>query len=213
MSTRTARKLMLLLICVVGPLRAGRGQSVVWSIEYTTYKFRSSFCGPCADLCLQAKLGNSEKVSWYLVHGADPDTYDYGPDLGSNLPETVLTTAVQARRANIVQILLMHGANVGQPGGMRCPLQAAAETGDVQIGRILLDHGADVDGGNVLYTPLMLAACDNKYAFAKLLLSRGADTTLKNNLDQTAEQLARQEGHALIATLIRQYSRVKAASK
>lgn len=74
------------------------------------------------------------------------------------------------------------------------PLHWMATLGDVRGAELLLDAGAHVnaadDAGN---TPLHEAVSSRQHLVVRLLLSRGADADLRNNLGESARDIARRE--------------------
>lgn len=54
------------------------------------------------------------------------------------------------------------------------------------------------------WTGLMLAATQGHFSTVRLLMENGADSALKNNDDQTAEQLSFQHGHVKLIPFIHQ---------
>lgn len=80
------------------------------------------------------------------------------------------------------------------------PLHRAAQAGNPDVIRLLLDHGAFVDQqsptlGN---TPLLDAILHKQEAAVRALLERGARTTIRNHWQQSALELAREDGFGAI---------------
>ena len=76
-----------------------------------------------------------------------------------------------------VDLLLQHGADAKQLGGMKCtPLHCAAKGGSTEAVRLLINENAPVGAFNDDgYTPLHLSVMRGHYGCAKLLLEHGAD--------------------------------------
>ena len=84
------------------------------------------------------------------------------------------------------------------------PLHAAVAGNDTETCLWLLRHGAPVDekqhGG---FTPLHGAAQNGNWDVSTALLERGADPNARTDDGKTAEQLARESGHASLADHLR----------
>ncbi len=97
-------------------------------------------------------------------------------------------------------------------------------TWDASLIRVLLSHGADVNYRNELpydrdcdkttqgkctfrgQTALTRAASDGLYAVVKVLLEHGANPTLPRTDGASPAEIARENGHARIASLIQQHA-------
>jgi ankyrin repeat protein len=126
-----------------------------------------------APLALAAFFGHRESVEWLLDHGADVNA------ISKNATGyTALSGAVARGDAEIVRLLLAHGANARHRYGPGySPLHEAAAGGKIEILRLLLEHGADPnartqDG----QTPLSLAEAKGRAEAVALLRERGATT-------------------------------------
>ena len=122
-------------------------------------------------LMTAARTGNVNVVRALLASGADVNAATAVTD------ETALTWAVAARRAEVVRLLVDHGANVHpNPGQAFSPLMAAARNGDIESAGILLAAGARVnDTASDGTHPLPYAIVVGQSAFAHFLLEQGAD--------------------------------------
>jgi len=121
------------------------------------------------------------EVAEYLVKGGAPINAPSRNELGA----APLQSAVAAGHAEIVRMLLKHGAdpNVREQGGST-PLHAAAQNGDEDMIRILLFGGSDLniknDEGK---TPLDLAM-EAEHAKATLLLGEGITRRFRVKRDE-----------------------------
>lgn len=122
-------------------------------------------------LALAAFFGHREAAQWLLANGADVNAVAKNPT-----GYTALTGAVARGDAEIVRLLLSHGANAAHRyGGGSSALHEAAAGGKLEIAKLLLDHGADLsartDDGQ---TPLSMADSKGQTDAAALLRQRGA---------------------------------------
>ena len=86
------------------------------------------------------------------------------------------------RKANTVQILINHGADVAALDMIQqTPLHIASSSGSFDIARLLIKHGADVDVKNEIdSTPLHLASSEEQSGIVRLLVEYGADVTAQD---------------------------------
>ena len=103
---------------------------------------------------------------------------------------TPMHAAADAGHANIISLLIEHGADMeAWSGGINggTPLNHAAWSGRLEIGQYLLDLGADIDSrDSALYTPLMQAVFEGHVEFARMLLERGAEIDAASISGRTA---------------------------
>ena len=86
-------------------------------------------------------------------------------------------------------------------------LGEAAKGGKVEEVLSCLQAGAEINGvSETLRTPLMYAAYKGHLRVAEILLQAGADRTLRDNVNETAEDDARKRGYPEIETLLREYT-------
>ena len=111
-----------------------------------------------------------------LNRGLDPNSGDF-----DEFPETVLTAAIKAHQARVVELLLSRGADIEKYGDGLNPLDTAVSCGDVAIGKLLLDHGASVDGRPGDTTPLATAEANGDRAFTELLKKRAPNKSSSTN--------------------------------
>jgi Ankyrin repeats (many copies) len=103
--------------------------------------------------------------------------------------ETPMLAAVIAGHANILSLLIEHGADMeGQSIYGGTPLGLAALDGRVQVGQCLLDRGANGNAQDRYYrdTPLINAVFQGHVEFARMLLERGAVIDAQNDNGETA---------------------------
>lgn len=103
-----------------------------------------------------------------------------------------------------VRLLLDRGADPNQAARNQVKvtaLHAAVSSNQVDTATWLLDAGADINARQQMdYTPLMGAAADARVEIIDLLLGRGADRSLKSTDGKTAADIARDRGHATVAS-------------
>lgn len=124
---------------------------------------------------------------------------------------TPLMVASGAGKAQIVALLLDAGADVLtlEPRMGATALHKAVQGGNCDVIMLLLEHGAFIDQqsptlGN---TALMDAVLHKQLQAVKLLLAHGAKTTLRNHWNQTALDLARDDGLKSIVSVIEEKER------
>jgi ankyrin repeat protein len=95
--------------------------------------------------------------------------------------------AARAGHADILSLLLIHGADVDSRDQDQTPLhRASARVGKVEAGECLLDRGADINARDDYdLTPLSWAAIGGQVEFARMLLKRGARINDRDNDGRT----------------------------
>ena len=114
----------------------------------------------------------------------------------SELKSTPLHVASQEGHVDICRYLLDHGAEVNsrRSDGLT-PLHVSCKTGHVEVTRLLLSRGADVAAvDKQLFTPLHYAAVTEHSDCVAALLKYRPDIHMKNNIGNTALDLACQSG-------------------
>ncbi|XP_049719815.1 ankyrin repeat domain-containing protein 27 [Elephas maximus indicus] len=107
-------------------------------------------------------------------------------------------------RADLIPLLLKHGANVGaRNADQAVPLHLACQKGHFQVVRCLLDSNAkankkDISGN----TPLIYACSSGHHEVAALLLQHGASINVSNNKGNTALHEAVIEKHVFVVELL-----------
>lgn len=122
------------------------------------------------------------------------------PDTGvSNTCPPALHTAVCLRRANIVDLLASHGADVKYQKrndcfGLESASYIAASNSDIATIKLLAAHGADVDSENVMgsffSTPLHVAVVCHSVPTVRILLELGARVDIEDSACETPLDLA-----------------------
>jgi uncharacterized protein len=130
-----------------------------------------------------------------LANAATPETKD-----------SPLMRAAEFSRAEIVAILLSHGANPNAvDANGRTALITASYVGDVTTVSRLLAANADPNAADLPYgfTPLLNATLKKHTEVVRLLLAGGADVELRAKDGRSALEIAEQHGSTEIAALIR----------
>ena len=84
-------------------------------------------------------------------------------------------------------------------------LLSAARAGDSALVENLLDRGADIEArdNNHGYTALMLASFNGQAAVVETLLNRGAHINARNDIGETALDIAYYKGHREVISALR----------
>ena len=83
------------------------------------------------------------------------------------------------------------------------PLHSAASSRNLEAARLLLERGAPVNARQQAgWVPIHAAAQNGDRPMVELLLQHGADPKLVNDQGKTSAMVAREKGHAEIATLL-----------
>lgn len=157
-------------------------------------------------LALKAGIGSGhvEVVKQLIKSGVNVEP-------GPSSEFTPLTWAVSTGKAKIVPLLIEAGAVFRTLSENRSLLCVAASAGHEDVVKMLLKNSADVDhlsdGGN---TPLMCAASAGHDTTVRALIEvGGANVHRRNEMDLTAQSIAKMEGHEGIVQLLRHASRFK----
>ncbi|MCS6926446.1 MAG: ankyrin repeat domain-containing protein [Candidatus Binatia bacterium] len=116
----------------------------------------------------QARNGNTSTVALFLAAGMPANA-------SNEFGQSALTAAGFAGHAEVMRLLLQHGASIDDRLGLSL-LHHAASKGQTEIVAILLDNGVDVNAQDTVgYTALMRAAEAGQDDTVKLLIAKGAD--------------------------------------
>jgi ankyrin repeat protein len=139
-----------------------------------------------------------------------------GVDVNVRAPDgfTPLGLAVFFRRQDAARYLIEVGADVNAQAdnSLRVgPIHAAVARADLALLELLLARGADPDRAQLkLVRPLHDAAASGNLAVTAMLLAYGADPSARTEEGWTPADLARQRGHADLATLLERVARTRA---
>lgn len=130
------------------PLLAGRRghakiakmiQAATPPVSELTREERSVLAAELYGMC-KALTGNRRLVDQLMKQGVLADWTDE-----QGLGDTPLIAACTTGRLDLVEVLLLHGADVNRPNGFgSTPLHTASENGHLGIAFLLLEHGAHV---------------------------------------------------------------------
>ena len=132
---------------------------------------------------------------WRLVVATEKEQHD-----SKEFRNRLLHTATRMKCSQVVDVLLIAGAEVEACLDGKTPLMVSAEIGDCETARVLLDRGASMRAkDNDKQTALHLAARNGYSNVVGLLIDRGAEKEATDNKGRTALHLAAvsgQEGNA-----------------
>ena len=125
------------------------------------------------------------------------------PGQSNYLRTKLLHAAARKGHSQVVEALLIAGAEVESGCDSKTPLMVAAEGGDLATVRVLLDRqaaiGARSSNGN---TALHLAAANGHEPIARMLIDWGADMEAQDKTGQTALHFAAANGHEHVASML-----------
>jgi len=131
--------------------------------------------------------------------------------LGTNFDETKalsrpLFLAAQRGHAEVVKVLLKHGANANTSYTFGSPIHAAARANDADIVALLLENGTNPDlmAGDFDQSPIHEAAARGAFEAAELLIEYGADVNFRNNKGRPAIHAAAMSGNQGMVNFLRE---------
>ncbi len=157
------------------------------------------------DFLKLCKSGDAVKVQEAITNGADVNARNNYDGL------TALMWAARHGHADVVEVLMKHGADVNAKNNDGwTALMHSALNDEAEAAEVLLAHGANVNvKDNNGTTALMSAAQEGKTEVVEALLKHGADVNVKNNNGKTALMFAEEGRHREIISLIRSHGAKK----
>ena len=150
-------------------------------------------------LIFAAKCGSITSAKWLIDRKAELNAR-------CRLKDDALTHALQRRHIDIVEALLVAGANPSSKGCRSHPLLRAAGEGFLGIVKLLLQKGCDVNVECGHYgTALQAAAYFGRREVVEFLLHAGADVNARTETIGTALQVALKAGYREIAKSLTNY--------
>lgn len=156
-------------------------------------------------------VSNRQAFLEYVIFKGDIDIVRLTLDARANTAEGALTTAVQHKKLDIIELLFSMGADVNAPASLqhsgKTALQAAAQIGQLDIVQLLVQHHADINGppGEKWGRTALQSAAEEGHAhIVSYLLEAGADVNAPPGywFGATALQLAAMGGHAKIVRVL-----------
>ena len=181
-----------------------------YALEYVERHLQQ--CGQVAgdlDLISQLCRGLNSIPAAYILENWIPQAWGERvlgheqQDYGEEFRVALLHAATRMKRPQVVDALLIAGAEVEARLNGKTTLMVTAESGDLATARLLLDRGALVgakDSDN--QTALHLAAINGHDPLVGLLLDRGASKEANNSRRRTALHLAAANGRISVAELL-----------
>ncbi|HEV2491262.1 MAG TPA: ankyrin repeat domain-containing protein [Candidatus Acidoferrales bacterium] len=150
---------------------AGKSERVAALVRENPAAINSFAADGFAPLALAGFFGHRDLAEWLLDQGAEVNAVSKNPT-----GYTALSGAVARGDAEIVRMLLSHGANARHRYGQGySPLHEAAASGKLEIVKLLLAHGADANAAtDDGHTPLTMAEAKGQAEAAALLRAHGA---------------------------------------
>lgn len=203
---------------------------------FAAFGFSSAWSGAYEDFFKAIGFDDARSVSQLLERGFDPNSLDdkgQAPlylslregsfkvaavlldhratrvDQANSVGETALMISALKGQTEWLQKLSARGASLEpktQPGWTA--LHYAASGPEIKAVQWLLEHGARLDARSPNgSTPLMMAARYGSVDAVDLLLKQGANARLRNDLDLSAADFARQAGRDALAQRLAQAAR------
>ena len=150
------------------------------------------------------KKGDMQTLEKILKEHEKWPHYTKNLEWSFNGSDSLLITAVDENKPDVVRYLLQHGAKVdyANRNGLTA-LILAVDRGHTGIAKQFIEKGAKLDmqnkGGD---TALTLAVWKNHTETAKLLIAKGADLNTQNQYSETALTLAADKDHIEVAKLL-----------
>ena len=126
-----------------------------------------------------------------------------------------LRLAAMLNYQEVVELLLDNGANpnfIGPDPSGSTPLHEAVSNSNLNICKLLIEGGADINAQEMRlgFTPLHFAVEakeSNNFDLIKLLVTKGADLNLKNKLNETPLDIAKENGWEKAAEFLQNMSK------
>ena len=180
-----------------------------WANERRTSLQRSGALNPTeqetarmrlnSDLVQAAVRGNQQEARALIAKGADVK----GPAMSDST--TPLRAAVKGSRAELIRLLVEHGAKLDKPG--RPLLVEAIRHSKPEIAPLLIELGADVNrgwpDGPVWELPLGEAVANGRGDLVELMIEKGAETDIDAKLGMPLLHLAALSGDGATFDLIK----------
>jgi outer membrane protein assembly factor BamB len=150
--------------------------------------------GTAEDLWAAARQGDTARVAELLAHGVDPNAE-------FRAGGTALLFAAQRGHAEVVRLLLDHGADLRATEKLNQTSALHFATGYPEVVKILVERGADVNARELQkgQTPLWWAVARKDPASAQILIASGRMS--RQALLEAAEQAKRSQQSALVAQI------------
>ena len=160
-----------------------------FSLLENQYDVNLTFRGGWTPLTVAAASGSFSVAEKLVEAGADVNK---AADMDERNGLTPLHIAAELGLENLVTLFLAHGASVTSlTKTMTTPFYRAARGGSLEVLKLLHDAGSDVNAPSWdEWTPLMEAAGRSNRDAVDLMLSWGADPEFRNNLGESAIDMA-----------------------
>jgi ankyrin repeat protein len=161
------------------------------------------------DIFEATALGRLDRLKEHLRDAAAMNSHSIDSrsiDMRSKDGFTALHFACFFGQPEAARLLLESGAAVDAVAAnpmQVMPLHSAASARNLEAARLLLEHGAPVSARQQAgWAPIHAAAQNGDRPMVELLLKHHADPKLANDESKTPAMVAREKGHAEIATLL-----------
>ena len=166
----------------------------------------------------QADVNSVSNGSWTSLHLASRNGHagvvqlllDYGADV--NVQKADLWAPLHLASAEgylkVAKLLIERGANVGVLNDvLATPLNLASGNGNLEVARLLIESGSDINSqDNTGCTAAHSAARSGHLSLIELLVDSGADVDVKNIVEKTPFDLAREHRKCDVMTFLARHS-------